>query len=241
MLILRSAVFTLIQFVSTVLYTFIVLACFWCSPRTRYMVTTGWTGFMVWLARVVCGIQFRVIGEENLPRGTQVMACSKHSSTWETLQLNRLFAPASFIAKRELLFLPFFGWAFALASPITINRKAGAQAMNQMVSQGKDRAAGGFNIVIFPEGTRIAAGKRSKYKTGAARLAIGINEAGTRMPIVPIAHNAGYLWPKKGVKRPGTITLSILPPIDPAGWEMQSLTNEIERVIEAEVERIGAP
>jgi 1-acyl-sn-glycerol-3-phosphate acyltransferase len=169
------------------------------------------------------------------------MVCSKHSSTWETLALNYHFAPASFIAKRELLFLPFFGWAFALASPITINRKAGAQAMNQMVSQGKARVADGFNIVIFPEGTRIKAGKIGKYKTGAARLAIGINAEGTKLPILPVAHNAGYLWPKRGTKRPGLITLSILPAIDPSQWEMQALTDEIERVIENEVARLGEP
>jgi 1-acyl-sn-glycerol-3-phosphate acyltransferase len=237
----RASVFGVFQLVVTVFFAFVVLATFPFSRRTRYMSTTGWTRTLMWGARVIYGIRYQVIGAENIPAGQQVMVCSKHSSTCETLVLNFLFAPAAFIAKRELLFLPFFGWGFALASPITIDRSAGAQAMSQMVTQGKARVADGFNIVIFPEGTRIPAGKRGKYKTGAARLAIGINAEGTKLPILPIAHNAGYLWPKKGAKRSGTITISILPPIEPGGWEMQALTNEVERVIEDETARLGVP
>jgi 1-acyl-sn-glycerol-3-phosphate acyltransferase len=242
MQLIRSVTFLVYQLLVTVFFAFVMLCTFPLARRTRFMTTTGWTRSVVWGARVLCGIHYRVIGRENIPVNQQVMVCSKHSSTWETLALNFLFAPGAFIAKRELLFLPFFGWGFALASPITINRKAGAEAMAQMIAQGRERVAIGFNIVIFPEGTRISAGKRGKYKTGAARLATGINKEGTRMPILPIAHNAGYLWPKKGVlKTPGTITLSILPPIDPSDWDTQALTNELERVIEAEVERLGDP
>ncbi len=239
---LRSLVFLVFQFVMTVVFAFLLMASFPLNRRQRFMVSTGWTRSLIWGAEKLCGIRYRIIGQENIPSAQQFMVCSKHSSTWETLVLNFLFAPGAFIAKRELLFLPFFGWGFALASPITINRSAGSEAMAQMIRQGRARVADGFNIVIFPEGTRIAAGKRGKYKSGAARLAIGINKEGVNLPVLPVAHNAGFLWPKKGFLRtPGEITLSILPPIDPRHFEMSALTAELERVIETEVERLGDP
>jgi 1-acyl-sn-glycerol-3-phosphate acyltransferase len=135
------------------------------------------------------------------------------------------------------LWLPFFGWGFALASPITIDRSAGSLALQRMVDQGRDRLTHGFWIVIFPEGTRIKAGTRAKYKSGGARLAIGMER-----PILPVAHNAGYLWPK-GIwgKTAGTITVSIGRPIPSTGREALELTTEVERWIEAEVERLGDP
>jgi 1-acyl-sn-glycerol-3-phosphate acyltransferase len=246
---LRSFLFLCVQLIVTPPYALVMLCTAPLSARRRYMFSTGWTRFFVWLAAALCGVRYQVIGRENLPSPSagdaaaqSVIAVSKHSSTWETLALNFHFAPASFIAKRELLFLPFFGWAFALASPITINRAAGNQAMAQMVAQGRERVRKGFNFVIFPEGTRIAAGKRGKYKTGAARLAIGLTQADSNVMIIPVAHNAGYCWPKKTfLKTPGLITLSFLPPIDPRGLEVQALASEIERVIEAEVERLGDP
>jgi len=136
-----------------------------------------------------------------------------------------------------LLSIPFFGWAFMLASPITIDRKAGVDAMQQIVAQGRQRLAQGFWIVFYPEGTRIRAGTHAHYKTGGARLALSLG-----IPIVPVAHNAGYLWPK-GVlgKRPGTVTVSIGPPIAIDGKDMQRLTNEVESWIENEVARLGNP
>ena len=129
------------------------------------------------------------------------------------------------------------GWGFALASPITIDRQAGHDAMQQMIQQGRARLAQGFWIVIYPEGTRIRAGTRARYKTGGARLAIGLPA-----PVLPVAHNAGYLWPK-GLfgKKPGTITLSIGPSISPDGKDAAQLTQEIESWIEGEVARLGVP
>jgi 1-acyl-sn-glycerol-3-phosphate acyltransferase len=199
-------------------------------------VIKQWCGANVWAARMLCGIRYVVVGRENIPSSSHLIL-SKHSSTFETVALNNIFFPISFVAKRELLWLPFFGWAFALASPITINRGAGSQALQQMVDQGRERLAQGFWIVIFPEGTRIRAGTRAKYKTGGARLAIGMDR-----PILPVAHNAGYLWPK-GVwgKTAGTITISIGRPIAATGREPIELTAEVEGWIEAEVERLGDP
>jgi len=235
---LRSLAFALFQSLLTPLYAVLVVLMFWLPPVPRYRFITGWCWLNLRAARWICGIRHRVVGAENIPpRGEPHVVMSKHSSTWETLELNFLFPPLSFVAKKELLSIPFFGWGFTLASPITIDRKAGKDAMAQMAEQGRERLAQGFWIVIYPEGTRIRAGTRARYKTGGARLAIALG-----IPVVPVAHNAGYLWPK-GVlgKRPGTITVSIGKPIHPEGNDMQSLTDRIEDWIENEVARLGSP
>ena len=233
---LRSLLFTIFQLILTPPYAVLCCALFFLAARQRFWVIKQWCSANVWAARVLCGIRYVVVGRENIPSSSHLIL-SKHSSTFETVALNNIFFPISFVAKRELLWLPFFGWAFALASPITINRSAGSQALAQMVAQGRDRLAKGFWIVIFPEGTRIKAGTRAKYKSGGARLAIGMDR-----PVLPVAHNAGYLWPK-GVwgKTAGTITISIGRPIAPTGREPMELTAEVERWIEAEVERLGDP
>jgi 1-acyl-sn-glycerol-3-phosphate acyltransferase len=235
---LRSFAFTLFQSVVTPIYAILVLLSFWLPPVPRFRFITGWCCIMLIAARWICGIRHRVIGGENIPPPSEPhVVMSKHSSTWETLALNFLFPPLAFVAKKELLSIPFFGWAFTLASPITIDRKAGKDAMEQIVKQGRERIRQGFWIVVYPEGTRIRAGTRAHYKTGGARLAIALG-----LPVVPVAHNAGYLWPKgmRG-KRPGTLTVSIGPPIPSAGKDMQSLTSEVEAWIENEVARLGNP
>jgi 1-acyl-sn-glycerol-3-phosphate acyltransferase len=233
---LRSLLFAIFQIVFTPPYAVLCCVLFFLSARQRFWVIKQWCGANVWAAQTLCGIRYVVVGRENIPSSSHLIL-SKHSSTFETVALNNIFFPISFVAKRELLWLPFFGWAFALASPITINRSAGSQALQQMVDQGRERLAKGFWIVIFPEGTRIKAGTRAKYKTGGARLAIGMDR-----PILPVAHNAGYLWPK-GVwgKTAGTVTISIGRPIAATGREPVELTAEVERWIEAEVNRLGDP
>jgi 1-acyl-sn-glycerol-3-phosphate acyltransferase len=233
---LRSVLFLLFQLVFTPIYATLVLLGFWLPRLARFKFIIGWCWTMLFAARWICGIRHRTIGLENVPTTPHVVM-SKHSSTWETLSLNFVFPPIAFVAKKELLSIPFFGWAFAFASPITIDRKAGHDAMTQIVTQARERLRQGFWIVVYPEGTRIKAGTRTHYKTGGARLA---RELG--VPIVPVAHNAGYLWPK-GVlgKRPGTITLSIGKSIEPAGKDMQQLINEVETWIENEVARLGQP
>jgi 1-acyl-sn-glycerol-3-phosphate acyltransferase len=233
---LRSVAFALFQMLVTPPYALAVVALFWLPPLPRYRFITHWCALNLWGARVLCGIRHRVIGMENVGDTPKIVAC-KHSSTWETLFLSRLLPPLAYVAKKELLAVPFFGWGFRLASPITIDRDAGHDAMSQIASQGRQRFAQGFWIILYPEGTRIPVGKRVRYKTGAARLAIEM-----RTPILPIAHNAGWLWPK-GVmgKRPGTITLSIGKPIDPGTMDPARLMQTVERWIEAEVVRLGAP
>ena len=237
---LRSLLFALFQLIVTPIYATAVLLLFWLPARPRFRFISRWCRLNLWGARWICGIRHRVIGAANIPSGADVpphIVMSKHSSTWETLALHMFFPPLAFVAKKELLSLPFFGWAFALASPITIDRKAGTDAMHQIVTQGRERFRQGFWFVVYPEGTRIKAGTRAKYKTGGARLAIALG-----VPIIPVAHNAGYLWPK-GVygKRPGTVTISFGPPIRPEGKSVQALTAEVETWIESEVARLGVP
>jgi 1-acyl-sn-glycerol-3-phosphate acyltransferase len=236
----RSLLFLLFQMVVTPLYAVTMVSLFWIPRIPMYRIAASWCRVNLVGARVICGIRSEVSGLENVPRDTlgqpHIVMC-KHSSTWETLALNMYFPPLAFVAKKELLSVPFFGWGFRLASPITIDRKAGTDAMEQIVSQGRERFRQGFWIVVYPEGTRIRAGTRARYKTGGARLAIAMN-----VPVIPVAHNAGYLWPK-GVfgKRPGVVRATIGPPISPEGKDVATLSQEIESWIEAEVARLGVP
>jgi len=234
---IRNTLYVLLQLLLTPLFALLICSSFWLPAKLRNEECAWYTRLFIWFARHLCRIDYEVIGWENLPQKPFIVL-SKHSSTWETLALESWFTPGSFVAKKELLWVPFFGWGFALSSPITINRKSGAQAMDQMIVQGKERLnERGFTIIVFPEGTRIRAGTRGRYKTGGARLALGCN-----VPVVPIAHNAGYCWPRHPWKKyPGKVTMSILPAIDPAGRTLPDLNVEIERVIETEVARLGNP
>ena len=237
---LRAVVFLAFQLIVTPIYATVMLLLFWIPRVPMYRIAASWCQTNLRGARWICGIRHQAIGVENIPTGAGVgghVVMSKHSSTWETLALTLYFPPLAYVAKKELLALPFFGWGFALASPITIDRKAGTDAMQQIATQGRARFEQGFWIVIYPEGTRIRAGTRAKYKTGGARLALQLG-----VPIVPVAHNAGWIWPK-GVfgKRPGTVTISFGPPISTVGKDAQKLTAEVERWIEDEVARLGVP
>ena len=232
----RGLLFLAWQALITPFYAVVMVATFWLPRVARYNIAAHWCRMSVMGARWICGVRWRVEGLERLPRTPHVVLC-KHSSTWETLALNLYLPPLAFVAKQELLKLPFFGWGFALASPITIDRSAGTDAMARMVDQGRQRFAQGFWIVIYPEGTRIRAGTRGRYKTGGARLAIGLD-----VPILPVAHNAGWLWPKGRVaKRPGEITMVFGEPIATRGKDPAALTAEVEAWIENEVARLGVP
>ncbi len=236
----RALLFLLFQAIVTPLYAAVMLLLFWIPRVPMFKIAASWCQVNLWGARWICGIRYRAIGIDNIPSGVPLaphIVMSKHSSTWETLALTIFFPPLAYVAKKELLSIPFFGWGFALSSPITIDRKAGMDAMHQIATQGRERFAQGFWIVVYPEGTRIKAGTRAKYKTGGARLA---RELG--VPIVPVAHNAGWIWPK-GIfgKRPGIVTISFGQPIAPDGKDPQALANEVEAWIENEVARLGVP
>ena len=233
---LRSLAFLLFQTVVTPFYAAVMLSTFWLPRIPMYRLAGSWCSTNLWAARWICGIRHRALGTGNIP-ATPHVVLSKHSSTWETLALTLFFPPLAYVAKKELLSIPFFGWGFALASPITIDRKAGMDAMQQIAQQGRERFAQGFWIVVYPEGTRIRAGTRAKYKTGGARLALRLG-----VPVVPVAHNAGFVWPKGTFgKRPGLVTVSFGKPIATDGKTAQALTSEVEAWIEGEVARLGVP
>ncbi|MDR1529300.1 MAG: 1-acyl-sn-glycerol-3-phosphate acyltransferase [Burkholderiales bacterium] len=235
---LGSILFALFQAVLTFFFVPFAQCFFWMPPLKRYRLLLIWPRLNLWAARWFCGIRHRVIGLENLPDLVMPhIVLSKHSSTWEVLCVPLVMPrPLCFVAKKELLSIPFFGWGLALAKPITIDRSAGGAAMGQIYTQGEARMQEGFWVILFPEGTRVSPEQKSRYKTGGARLA-----ATLRVPVIPVAHNAGYLWPR-GIfgKRAGLITLSIGKPISPDGKEPQQLMNEVETWIEAEVKRLGS-
>jgi 1-acyl-sn-glycerol-3-phosphate acyltransferase len=233
MVLIRSLIFFLLQLVITPVFAALALLTFPFPALVRYRFISHWALMMIWLLRAVCGIRMEVRGAQNIPQQPCVVLC-KHQSAWETIALQKVFPPQVWVLKRELLWLPFFGWGLALTSPIAIDRSEGREAVKQLLKQGKDRLARGFCVVIFPEGTRIPYGQRGKYKIGGALLA-----ASSGAPTVPVAHNAGKLWGRRAfVKRPGVITMSIGAPIDPAGLKAEEINRRAEAWIEAEVERL---
>jgi 1-acyl-sn-glycerol-3-phosphate acyltransferase len=224
---LRSALFALALIVVTPPYALIAL-CTCVLPRlTRYRIISGWSRCVVWLARWICGIRWQVEGLEHLPDRPAVIL-AKHQSAWETLAFQLIFPPQVYLLKRELLWIPFFGWGLALMSPIAIDRSRGRAALRQLAARGAERLAQGFWIVVFPEGTRMAPDRRRKYQLGGAWLA-----ARTHAPVVPVAHNAGLRWPRNGfLKRPGLITVRVGPTIDGAGRTAETINQMAESWIE---------
>ncbi len=227
MIFLRSLVFVIAQIIVTPPYAIVAIATFPLPRLARYRVISGWSHAMIWLAQKVLGIQYRVIGAENLPR-TPAVILSKHQSAWETLAFQVIFPPQVWVLKRELLWIPFFGWGLALTSPIAIDRSSGARALRRMVELGRERLAQGFWIAIFPEGTRVQPGKKGRYHPGGAWLAVNCGA-----PVVPVAHNAGLFWRRKAfLKRPGTVTVEIGAPIDSSAHTPESLNAAVEEWIE---------
>ncbi|HMM47036.1 MAG TPA: lysophospholipid acyltransferase family protein [Thiobacillaceae bacterium] len=229
----RSLAFAALQTLLTVFFSLIALFSLPFPAHTRYRAITGYNRSVIWLAGWVLGIRYVVEGREHLPAQPAVVL-AKHQSAWETVAFLFLFPPVSPVIKRELLKIPFFGWAFRLLNPIAIDRAAGREALKQIVTQGRAKLEQGFWVLVFPEGTRVAPGEKGRYGIGGSRLAV---EAGA--PIVPVAHNAGEVWPKNAfVKRPGTVTVRIGPPIETSGRSAAELTREVEAWIEAEMARL---
>jgi 1-acyl-sn-glycerol-3-phosphate acyltransferase len=230
----RSLVFFVLQVLLTIVWSLLSLLTLPFDAMTRYRFITRWSRMVIWLAAAICGIRYEVRGRENLP-GTPSIVLSKHQSAWETLAFQAFLPPQVWVLKRNLLRVPFFGWALALMNPIAIERDAGMRALKQTLEQGRDRLANGFWIVIFPEGHRHAPGDKGTYHIGGAWLATQ-----TKASVVPIALNSGYLWRRGAfIKLPGTITVSIGPPIDPAGMKADEVNRRAEHWIETEMARIG--
>lgn len=232
-IVLRSCLFAAVQLLITPPYSLIALGTFPLPALERYRIVRGWARLMLVLVEHICGIRYRVLGAEHIPSEPCVIL-SKHQSAWETMAFQAIFPPQVQVIKRELLWIPFFGWGLAMVSPIAIDRAAGIRALKQMVEQGKDRLKRGFWVIVYPEGTRMASGARGKYQTGGAAIAV---HAGA--PVVPVAHDAGKYWRRKTfLKYPGTITVSIGDAIDSRGMKAEALTRQVETWIESEMPRL---
>jgi 1-acyl-sn-glycerol-3-phosphate acyltransferase len=194
------------------------------------VVATRWGRFNLWLQRAICGLRYEIHGLEHLPADGPCIIMAKHQSTWETIGLRGILKPQqSWVLKQELLRLPIFGWALRFAKSIPIDRSAGRRAVIEVVNQGISRLAEGRYVIIFPEGTRTAPGQRRKYGMGGAVLA-----ERSAVPVIPVAHNAGVFWRRRGVKKyPGTIQLVIGSPIDSTGKKAAEIIQEVEDWIEA--------
>jgi 1-acyl-sn-glycerol-3-phosphate acyltransferase len=228
-----SICFTTFLFVSVPLYSLVVFACAFGSFETRFIGVRWWIDSTLFLLRKWCRLEYAVEGYERLPERNCVILM-KHSSAWETIAQMRIFPKQTWVLKRELMWAPFLGWALRLLAPIAIDRRAGRSAVQQVIKQGKDKLADGFWIVIFPEGTRVPAGESRRYGLGGALLA-----AAADCPIVPVAHDAGVYWPRRGLlKRPGCIRVVIGEPIQTTGRDPREINEAVRQFIESTMLRL---
>ncbi len=226
MLYLRSAIFFVIMASSAVLFAPLALLTFPFPFKTRYRFISQWARFNIACLRIVCNLRHEVEGLEHLPKETAIVF-AKHQSAWETLALQTFLPPQTWVLKRELLWVPFFGWGLAMLEPVAIDRGSGRKALKQLVEQGIERLESGHWIIIFPEGTRMPMGKRRRFGFGAAKLAEKSGHV-----VVPIAHDAGRYWPRRGfLKYPGVIKVRIGPPIETRGRKAAEINEEAERWI----------
>lgn len=233
---LRSLLFSIGMLLSTGIVASLVVLVFFLPFRHRYRVSQLWCRFNLWWLRITCRIDYQVSGSEHIPPPhPPIIVMAKHQSTWETMFFHQHLPPIAWVTKRELLWLPFFGWALGLLRPIAINRSAKGSSMKQILRAGVERLRQGQWVLIFPEGTRLAPGTRQRYGSGGATLA-----AHSACAILPVALNAGEFWPRRGfIKRPGTIQVVFGAPIIPSERSAQELTREVETWIEGAMLRIA--
>ena len=236
---LRSALFVAWMAVTVVPYALaVLLASIVIRGDTLYWICVAWLRAVIWGASNICGVRHRVSGMERLPSAdplAPVILVPKHQSTWETFAFPTVMShPLAYVFKRELLYIPFFGWAIGRLDMIHIDRSKRNEAWAKVAAQGKALLARGHWVIMFPEGTRTPRGSQGVYKSGATRLAVA-----TGAPVVPIAVSSAKCWPRKSLLlRPGTIEISIGAPISCAGREPDELMREVETWIEAEMRRL---
>ncbi len=235
---LRSILHLLWMGVTVVPWAIVVIvASLFLSSTAIYWMCAAWLRWAVSGARVILGIQVRVSGWDNLPQGqtSAAVLLVKHQSTFETFLMPTLMPhPLAYVFKKELLYVPFFGWAMGRLDMIHIDRSKRSEAFAKVVQQGRRLMAQGVWVIMFPEGTRIERGQQGTYKSGGARLAI---ECGA--PVIPVAVTSAKCWPRKAIiKRHGTVDVSIGPPIDSVGRKPEELMAEVQAWIEAEMRRL---
>ena len=226
----RATLFWIGYALMTMGYGLLTSVLFLFPYRIRFTILISWAHVNVWWLKVTCGVHYRVKNPENMDKSSPHIVLANHQSTWETLAIPTRIPPFAWVLKKELLKIPFFGWALKLVKPIAIDRSAGSSAVEQIKTIGKDRLDEGIWICMFPEGTRVVPGKKARYKMGGAILA-----SYSGYPIIPIAHNAGESWPRHSyIKKPGIITISIGPKILTEGRDSNSIIEEVKNWIETE-------
>jgi 1-acyl-sn-glycerol-3-phosphate acyltransferase len=234
MLLLRSLVFQFYFFASVTIASMSIFFM-WPFPfKVRSAIARNWGKSMLWVGRIVCGLDYVIEGRENIPAEPSVIMI-KHTTVFETYTQLAVFPPQTWVVKRELRWIPLFGWGLAAMRPIAIDRSAGHTAVTQVIEQGRKLLADGIWITIFPEGTRMSAGQTKKYGVSGAALARDV-----QCPILPVAHNAGDLWPRRGLKKkPGLIRFCIGPPIEPSDRRPKETNLIVEDWIETKMKEIS--
>ena len=231
---MRALLFYVGLFVLTIPFSLLALVLIpMPAPVTRSRWVSRWADCVLWWLKVTCNLRYEVKGREHIPSTPSIILC-KHQSAWETIALQCIFPPQVWVLKRELLMLPFLGWALWAVGSIPIDRSSGREALKKLVNHGKDRLKRGLWVVIFPEGTRTAPGARGKYHIGGAWLASHSNST-----VVPVAHNAGRFWRKSSIlKYPGVIQVVIGAPIETTGLKPDAVNKLVEDWIETEMQSL---
>ncbi len=241
-LIIRATLFWVGFALSTVLVGLVTPFIYFLPPETCYKILVPWTSFNIWWLKLSCGVDYKIKGLENIDPENNGIILANHQSTWETLLIPSIFPPISWVLKKELFRIPFFGWALSRVKPIAIDRNAGSSAVDQVKTNGKQRLDEGNWVCIFPEGTRVKPGHSERYKLGGAILAeycARKSDDGNGYPVYPLAHNAGECWPRHSyIKYPGTISVSIGKPFSVKGLDVATINEKVKSWIESEIEKM---
>ncbi len=235
MILIRSLLYLLSLLFTTVILAGLLSVIGWIIPyRRRCQIANAWGGANLWFLKLFCNLDYVIEGLEKIPESGAIIL-AKHQSAWETMALRALLPPEqAWVLKRELMWVPFFGWAAATVQPIAINRQAGSKAARQVIDIGLERLRQKRLVVIFPEGTRVAPGERRKYGLGGALLA---EKSGA--PVIPIAHNAGSFWRRRDIRKyPGVITVIVGDPIPTVGRKAAAINKDVENWIESTMKNI---
>lgn len=232
---LRSLLFQIYFFGSVCIAAMTIFVGALLPYRVRFRIARWWANGMLYVGQKLCGLEYVFEGLENIPEDPCVIMI-KHTTVFETYAQMVIFPPQTWVVKRELQWIPFFGWGLAAMKPIAINRGAGHSAVKQVIEKGMSRLREGVWVTIFPEGTRMARGQTKRYGVSGAALA---KEA--QCPLVPVAHNAGDLWARRGLKKkPGLIRFCIGPAILPGDRSPKDINAEVQNWVETKMKEISS-
>ena len=231
---IRALFFWILFLPGVLIAAMVVSLLFFLSVESRQVIVRIWIEWSLGVLRLFCGLKYEVSGLENIPSDGFIVM-SKHSSTWETIALQRFFKPMIWVVKRELTWIPFFGWALKSMGSIALNRGTGRKAINQLIEESSEHMAKGRILMLFPEGTRVPPGQKKPFKIGGA-----VVSEKTGYSILPIAHNAGEFWPRHSwIKWPGTIRVSIGKPISAKDKSAEQIIEAVGSWITSETERLS--